>query len=106
MLQSLKLRFGLAYFLFQIKDRFRLKFVKMGFMKYAMLLAISLQAVSGLATTWPTASEYEIVRRWSEEGEAMCADTGACCPDSACFIPGLDRLRLYELVWIELSEHP
>ena len=64
-------------------------------MKLTWLLLTILQAVKSLATTWPTASEYEIVRRWSEEGDAMCADTGACCPDTACLIPGTDQRNLF-----------
>ena len=65
----------------------------MGKYKNALLLSVLLPMVSCLATTWPTASEYDIVRRWSEEGQAMCEDTGECCPDTACVIPGKDQSK-------------
>ena len=65
----------------------------MGSEKNALLLSILLPTVSCLASTWPTASEYDIVRRWSEEGEAMCEETGECCPDTACVIPGKDQTK-------------
>ena len=65
----------------------------MGSEKNSLLLSILLPMVSCLATTWPTASEYDIVRRWSEEGEAMCEETGECCPDTACVIPGKDQTK-------------
>ena len=65
----------------------------MGTEKYALLLSVILPMFSCLATTWPTASDYDIVRRWSEEGEAMCEETGECCPDTACVIPGKEQTK-------------
>ena len=59
----------------------------MGIFQTFICALLPLVVISNLTTEWKSVDDYEITRRWSEDGESICQDTGSCCPNSACLIP-------------------